>query len=237
MLELVRSLSLRLGGPDRPAGETAAPAQDAWPTSRSSRGAATRAMGRRAPRIVLPHGPVNASNALVWMDLEMTGLDPDRERIIEIAVLVTDAQLEITAEGPDLVIHQPESLLSQMDQWNQTHHAASGLIERVRASEVTEAQAEEQVLAFLREHVAERAVPLAGNSIHQDRRFLRRYMPSVDAYLHYRNVDVSTIKELVRRWYPAVLAGAPEKKGAHRALDDIRDSIAELRYYRTQVFR
>lgn len=183
------------------------------------------------------HGPVTEPYPLVWMDLEMTGLEPDRERIIEIAVLITNAQLEITAEGPDLVIHQPESLLGQMDAWNKKHHTASGLIERVRASTVTEADAEAEVLAFLREHVAERAAPLAGNSIHQDRRFLRRYMPSVDAYLHYRNVDVSTVKELVRRWYPAIYGGAPEKRGAHRALDDIRDSIAELRYYRAQAFR
>ncbi|HWN71515.1 MAG TPA: oligoribonuclease [Haliangium sp.] len=174
---------------------------------------------------------------LVWMDLEMTGLDPDRERIIEIAVLVTDAQLEITAEGPDLVIHQPETLLSQMDGWNQKHHAASGLLERVRASTISEAEAEAEVLAFLRAHVPERSVPLAGNSIHQDRRFLRRYMPSVDNYLHYRNLDVSTIKELTRRWYPELYAKAPDKRGAHRALDDIRESIAELRYYRTNVFR
>jgi len=167
----------------------------------------------------------------------MTGLDPDRERIIEIAVLVTDAQLEITAEGPDLVIHQPETLLSQMDGWNQKHHAASGLLERVRASTISEAEAEAEVLAFLRAHVPERSVPLAGNSIHQDRRFLRRYMPSVDNYLHYRNLDVSTIKELTRRWYPELYAKAPDKRGAHRALDDIRESIAELRYYRTNVFR
>ncbi|WP_428265246.1 oligoribonuclease [Haliangium sp.] len=179
-----------------------------------------------------------ASNALVWMDLEMTGLDPDRERIIEIAVVITDEQLEIVAEGPDLVVHQPESLLEQMDDWNQTHHAASGLLDRVRASTISEAEAEAQVLAFLREHVEERTVPLAGNSVHQDRRFLRRYMASVDAYLHYRIVDVSTIKELVRRWYPPeVLAGAPDKTGNHRALDDIRESVAELRYYRSQIFR
>lgn len=167
----------------------------------------------------------------------MTGLDPDRERIIEIAVLVTDAQLEIVAEGPDLVIHQPENLLEAMDGWNRKHHAASGLLERVRASTIGEAEAEAEVLAFLRAHVAERSVPLAGNSIHQDRRFLRRYMPSVDAHLHYRNVDVSTIKELARRWYPEVYAKAPEKRGSHRALDDIRESIAELRYYRAQLFR
>lgn len=167
----------------------------------------------------------------------MTGLDPDRERIIEIAVLITDAQLEITAEGPDLVIHQPDTLLDQMDGWNRKHHSASGLLERVRASTVSEAEAEAEVLAFLRAHVPERSVPLAGNSIHQDRRFLRRYMPRVDAHLHYRNVDVSTVKELARRWYPEIYAGAPEKRGTHRALDDIRESIAELRYYRAQMFR
>lgn len=169
--------------------------------------------------------------------MEMTGLDPERERIIEIAVLVTDAQLEIVAEGPNLVIHQPESMLGAMDAWNQSHHTASGLVERVRASTVTEAQAEAEVLAFLQVHCAEGAAPLAGNSIHQDRRFLRRYMARVDGFLHYRNVDVSTVKELVRRWYPEVLAAAPEKVGAHRAMDDIRESIEELRYYRTHVFR
>lgn len=169
--------------------------------------------------------------------MEMTGLEPERERIIEIAVLVTDAQLEIVAEGPNLVVHQPESVLAAMDAWNQSHHTASGLIERVRASTVTEAEAEAEVLAFVQAHCAERAAPLAGNSIHQDRRFLRRYMARVDAYLHYRNVDVSTVKELVRRWYPEVLAGAPAKTGAHRAMDDIRESIEELRYYRAHVFR
>ncbi len=167
----------------------------------------------------------------------MTGLDPERERIIEIAVLITDAQLEITAEGPDLVINQSEALLGQMDAWNRKHHTGSGLVERVRASTVNEADAEAQVLEFLRKHVGERAAPLAGNSIHQDRRFLRRYMPAVDAYLHYRNVNVSTVKELVRRWYPAIYSGAPDKRGAHRALDDIRESIDELRYYRAQAFR
>jgi oligoribonuclease len=171
------------------------------------------------------------------MDLEMTGLDAERERIIEIAVLVTDSQLEIVAEGPDLVIHQPETLLEQMDGWNRKHHAASGLLERVRASTVSETDAEAEVLAFLKAHVPAGRVPLAGNSIHQDRRFLRRYMPGVEAHLHYRNVDVSTVKELARRWYPEAYAKAPDKQGSHRALDDIRESIAELRYYRTQLFR
>jgi len=179
---------------------------------------------------------VTAKNPLIWMDLEMTGLDPERERIIEIAVLITDNALEIVAEGPDLVVHQPESLLEQMDDWNRKHHGASGLTERVRASQVSEAEAEAQVLAFLREHVKQGAAPLAGNSIHQDRRFLRRYMPQIDDYLHYRNVDVSSVKELVKRWYPAVYSKRPSKVGTHRALDDIRESVAELRYYRDQVF-
>lgn len=167
----------------------------------------------------------------------MTGLDPARERIIEIAVLVTDGQLELVAEGPNLVIHQSDELLGQMDEWNQSHHGASGLIDRVRASTVTEAEAEAAVLAFLCAHCPERTAPLAGNSIHQDRRFLRRYMPRVDAHLHYRNVDVSTVKELARRWYPEVAAAAPDKASTHRAMDDIRESIAELRYYRANVFR
>ena len=169
--------------------------------------------------------------------MEMTGLDPDRERIIEVAVLVTDGQLEVVAEGPNLVVHQSDELLNRMDEWNQAHHGASGLTERVRASTVTEAEAEAAVVEFLRANCQERAVPLAGNSIHQDRRFLRRYMPLVDAHLHYRNVDVSTLKELARRWYPEVLATAPDKQSTHRAMDDIRESIAEMRHYRANMFR
>ncbi len=178
-----------------------------------------------------------SSAKLVWMDLEMTGLDPERERIIEIAVLVTDGELNIVAEGPELVVHQDEALLAAMDDWNKKHHGESGLIDRVRASTVTEAAAEEAILAFMREHGAERELPLAGNSIHQDRRFLRRYMPSVDAYLHYRLVDVSAVKELVSRWYPEAYAKRPHKVGSHRALDDIRESIEELRYYRATAFK
>jgi oligoribonuclease len=174
---------------------------------------------------------------LVWMDLEMTGLDPAKERIIEVAVLVTNGQLEIVAEGPCLVIHQPDELLDAMDDWNKQHHGASGLTDRVRASEVGEAEAEEQVLAFIRAHCPERTTPLCGNSIHQDRRFLRRYMPKVDAYLHYRMVDVSTVKELVKRWYPDVGRRMPSKTETHRALEDIRESIQELRYYRENAFK
>lgn len=174
---------------------------------------------------------------LVWMDLEMTGLDPAKERIIEVAVLVTNGELEIVAEGPSLVIHQPDELLAAMDDWNKQHHGASGLTDRVRASEVGEAEAEEQVLAFIRAHCPERTTPLCGNSIHQDRRFLRRYMPKVDAYLHYRMVDVSTVKELVKRWHPDVARRMPSKAETHRALEDIRESIQELRYYRENAFK
>jgi oligoribonuclease len=171
------------------------------------------------------------------MDLEMTGLDPDRERIIEAATIITSGDLAIVAEGPDLVLHQPDAILEAMDEWNRTHHGQSGLTERVRASTVTEAQAEQEILAFLDAHIPTNARPvLAGNSIHQDRRFIRRYMPQLDARLHYRMVDVSTIKELARRWFPQLIAKQPPKKDTHRALDDIRDSIDELRYYRTTVF-
>lgn len=174
---------------------------------------------------------------LIWMDLEMTGLDPERERIIEAAVLITDGNLEIIAEGPDLIIHQPEPLLAAMDEWNREHHGASGLVDKVRASTLGEAEAEAMLLEFIQAHCEPCKTPLAGNSVHQDRRFLRRYMPRFDAYLHYRIVDVSTIKELARRWYPEVAAAAPRKHQTHRALDDIRESVAELRYYRDTVFR
>ncbi|MCB9555940.1 MAG: oligoribonuclease [Deltaproteobacteria bacterium] len=167
----------------------------------------------------------------------MSGLDPETDHILEIAVLITDGELNLVAEGPELVVHQPESVIAAMDAWNTEHHGASGLIERVRASTVTVAQADQQVRDFVAAHCAKRAAPLAGNSIHQDRRFVCRYMPLLDAYLHYRNVDVSSLKELCRRWYPEAFAGAPKKKGTHRALDDIYESIAELRYYRREIFR
>jgi oligoribonuclease len=180
---------------------------------------------------------VKNHDLLVWMDLEMTGLDPERERIIEAAVLITDEELAIVAEGPNLVIHQPEDILGRMDEWNQTHHGQSGLLDRVRASTLTEAEAEATILDFVRQHCKARTAPLAGNSVHQDRRFLRRYMPALDAHLHYRIVDVSTIKELARRWYPEVYERAPAKRECHRALDDIRESLAELAFYRANVFR
>jgi oligoribonuclease len=171
------------------------------------------------------------------MDLEMTGLEPDRERIIEVATIITGADLAIVAEGPDLVIHQPEAILAAMDDWNQKHHGQSGLIERVRASTVSEADAEQQILAFIDAHVPATTRPvLAGNSIHQDRRFIRRYMPALDRRLHYRMVDVSTIKEVAKRWYPGIMDVRPAKNESHRALDDVRESIDELRFYRSRIF-
>ena len=173
--------------------------------------------------------------SLVWMDLEMTGLDPERDRIIEIAAIVTDDELNILAEGPVLALAQPEDRLNAMDEWNLSHHQASGLLDRVRASRVTEAAAEQEILAFVASHVQRDAAPLCGNSIWQDRRFLARYMPDLEGYLHYRSIDVSSIKELARRWRPD-LADGFVKRNAHRALSDIRESIAELAYYRAQRF-
>lgn len=177
------------------------------------------------------------SGHLLWMDMEMSGLEPERERVLELATIITNADLEVIAEGPDLVVHQPDELLAAMDAWNTAHHGASGLTAKVRASTVTEAEAEALTLAFVNSHFGARDRPvLCGNSIHQDRRFIRRYMPALDARLHYRMVDVSTIKELGRRWYPAEVAVMPPKNDSHRALDDIRESIAELRWYRERLF-
>jgi oligoribonuclease len=177
------------------------------------------------------------SDVLVWLDMEMTGLDPERERIIEIATILTDGQLTEIAVGPELVIHQPDEILAAMDDWNTRHHGASGLTERVRQSQISDADAQAQTIAFIDAHVPARDRPvLAGNSIHQDRRFIRRYMPALEKRLHYRMVDVSTIKELARRWYPQVAARQPAKRDTHRALDDVRESIDELRFYRGQVF-
>jgi len=168
--------------------------------------------------------------------MEMTGLDPERDVIIEIATIVTDANLNLVAEGPALALSAPDEILAGMDEWNQTHHQASGLLDRVRRSPVSNAEAEARTLAFLERHVERNSSPLCGNSVWQDRRFLARYMPTLDAYLHYRLVDVSTIKELARRWRPELLAGFT-KKNAHTALSDIRESIEELRYYRDKFIR
>jgi len=171
---------------------------------------------------------------LVWMDLEMTGLEPDTDTILEMAILITDAELNIVAEGPSLAIHHDEAVLAAMGDWCKTHHGASGLSDRVRASAIDMAAAEAMALDFVRLHVPERTSPLCGNSIHQDRRFLVRHMPRLEAYMHYRNIDVSTVKELARRWYPGIRP--PVKRAAHLALDDVRESIAELAYYRRTVF-
>jgi oligoribonuclease len=177
------------------------------------------------------------ADVLVWLDMEMTGLDPDRERIIEVATIITDGQLVEIATGPELVIHQPEEILAAMDDWNRTHHGASGLIDRVKTSTISDADAEAQTIAFINEYVSAKERPvLAGNSIHQDRRFIRRYMPALEKRLHYRMVDVSTIKELARRWFPQVVAKQKAKNETHRALDDIRESIDELRFYRQHLF-
>ncbi|HET7675742.1 MAG TPA: oligoribonuclease [Gammaproteobacteria bacterium] len=176
----------------------------------------------------------NAEN-LIWIDLEMTGLDPDNDRIIEIATLVTDKHLRPLAEGPVLAIHQSEAALAGMDEWNVSHHGASGLIARVRESRVSEAEAEKQTLEFLRAHVPERASPMCGNSICQDRRFLARWMPALEKFFHYRNLDVSTLKELAKRWAPDIASGF-KKESAHIALSDIKDSIEELEYYRRTLF-
>ncbi len=178
-----------------------------------------------------------ASDVLVWLDMEMTGLEPDKERIIEMATILTDGNLVEIAVGPDLVIHQSDELLAAMDDWNKKHHGGSGLVERVKASTVTEAEAEEQTIAFINAHVPAKERPvLAGNSIHQDKRFVRRYMPVLEKRLHYRMVDVSSIKELARRWFPTITAKQPQKKETHRALDDIRESIEELKFYRENLF-
>jgi len=171
------------------------------------------------------------------MDLEMTGLDHTRDVIVEIATIVTDDELNIVAEGPDLVVHQPDDVLARMDPFVVEMHTRSGLLDAIRASTVTLEEAGAQTLAFIRQHVPEpRTVPLCGNSIGTDRRFLAQYLPEIENHLHYRSIDVSTIKELVRRWYPKVRQERPQKVGNHRALDDVRDSIEELRYYRERVF-
>ncbi len=174
---------------------------------------------------------------LAWMDLEMTGLDPARHVIVEIATIITDDDLEIVAEGPDLVVHATDAELAEMDDFVLAMHTDSGLLDTIRSSQLSLPDAGAQTLAFLREHLTEeRAVPLCGNSIGTDRRFLATYLPEIEDYLHYRSVDVSTIKELGRRWSPQVIRGAPVKAGSHRALDDIRESIEELRYYRRTMF-
>ncbi|MDX8382629.1 MAG: oligoribonuclease [Ghiorsea sp.] len=177
----------------------------------------------------------NTADALVWMDLEMTGLEPEEDTIIEMATIITDGKLNIIAEGPNLIIHQPAKVMSNMNDWCKKYHGESGLTQRVIDSDISLKKAEQLTLDFIRKHVAEGDAPLCGNSIHQDRRFLVKQMPRLESWLHYRNVDVSTIKELARRWYPDYPVW--KKKGAHLAMDDILESIAELQHYRSTFFK
>ncbi len=176
------------------------------------------------------------ANNLIWLDMEMTGLNPDSDRIIEIAVVITDSQLETVAESPVLVVHQANPILEAMDDWNKSTHARSGLVEKVKASMLNESQVEEQMLGFVGQYVPSRTSPLCGNSICQDRRFLARWMPKLEQYFHYRNLDVSTLKELARRWKPEIMAGIV-KHGKHEALADIYESIEEMKYYRTNFIQ
>ena len=177
----------------------------------------------------------DADGKLVWIDLEMTGLDADVDVILEIATLVTDGALRIIAEGPELAIHHDATVLARMDDWNVRHHTASGLLERVRRSEASVVEAEAVTLAFVAQHVRAGGSPLCGNTVWQDRRFLMRHMPTLNEYLHYRIIDVSTVKELARRWRPESVAGI-QKTGSHRAMADIRESVAELKHYRESFF-
>ena len=174
---------------------------------------------------------MSRTDTLVWMDLEMTGLDPEDNVIIEIATIITDDELNIIAEGPVIAVHQPDFELDKMDEWNVRTHGESGLVERVKASKVSMAAAEKQTLEFIAQHVKKGHSPLCGNSIHQDRRFLVKQMPLLEEYVHYRNIDVSTLKELAKRWKPEILPGF-KKAESHKALDDILESIAEVKYYR-----
>jgi len=175
------------------------------------------------------------SQNLVWIDLEMTGLEPETDTIIEIATLVTDAQLNIIAEGPSIAIHQDDNVLANMNPWCIEQHGKSGLTQRVRDSKISMAKAEQETLDFVSEWVDEGVSPICGNSVSQDRRFLFKYMPKLQAFFHYRTIDVSTIKELTRRWQPELLEGF-SKNGSHLAMDDIKDSVAELQFYRSRVF-
>lgn len=176
------------------------------------------------------------SQHLIWIDLEMTGLNPDTDLIIEIATIVTDKDLNILAQGPVIAVHQADAALAAMDEWNQQHHGQSGLVERVKASTINNAQAEQQTIDFLKAWIPAGVSPMCGNTIGQDRRFLFRYMPQLEAYFHYRSIDVSTLKELAARWAPAVKEGF-NKESKHQALDDIIESIEELRYYRTHFIK
>lgn len=180
----------------------------------------------------MPQDPTH----LIWLDMEMTGLNPDGDRIIEVAMIITDGQLNVVAESPVIAVHQPDSVLDAMDDWNKNTHGKSGLVARVKASTVSEAQAEQQLLDFLQQYVPAGKSPMCGNTICQDRRFMARWMPQLEAYFHYRNLDVSTLKELCKRWRPEIAKGVV-KKGKHEALADILESIEELRYYREHFLK
>jgi oligoribonuclease len=173
---------------------------------------------------------------LIWIDMEMSGLDPEADRVLELAIIITDAQLNTVAEAPVLVVHQSDSVLERMDDWNKSTHAKSGLVDRVKASALNESQVEEQMLAFVSEYVPPRLSPMCGNSVHQDRRFLARYMPRLENHFLYRNLDVSTLKELAKRWKPEIMSGLT-KHGKHEALADIQESIEELKYYRQHLLK
>lgn len=179
-------------------------------------------------------GSLRSEKNLVWIDLEMSGLDPQRDTILEIATIITDPDLDVVKEGPNLVVHQPPRVLERMDAWNRKHHRASGLADEVARSKISIKKAEEITLRFIKDYCHEKKSPLCGNAIHHDRRFLIRYMPRLDAFLHYRHIDVTTVKLLAQLWYKE--EAAPKKKEAHRALDDIRESIEELRFYRKRYF-
>ena len=176
------------------------------------------------------------SNRLIWIDLEMSGLNPDTDRVLEVAIVVTDSQLETVTEAPVLVVHQNDAILDAMDNWNKSTHGKSGLIERVKASTLTESAVETRMTQFLSDHLPANASPMCGNSVHQDRRFMVRHLPRLEGYFHYRNLDVSTLKELARRWKPEIAAGLT-KHGKHEALADIYESIEELKYYREHFLK
>ena len=175
-------------------------------------------------------------NNLIWIDMEMSGLNPDTDKVLEVAIVVTDSQLNTVAEAPVLVVHQADAVLDAMDDWNRSTHAKSGLTERVKASTLSEAALQQQMVAFLSQHVPPKISPMCGNSVHQDRRFMARHLPDLEAYFLYRNLDVSTLKELAKRWKPAIMAGLT-KHGKHEALADIYESIEELKYYREHFLK